>query len=284
MDPMTSLALSGLAGTALGAAGGEVVKKATGQAYDAVTLKVRQHWPFAKEKADDRNGVFRATFGETMHRKVASGRLLESDVEKTLTEPSFYDQLGEAIKAAERTDDEVVYGLLADLLTDSMSQPQTSSFTMSLKIAVDAIGRLNRQHILLCALMQAADGIRPDEADLEGLAEPRMLTWFERSFSHFVEMDVKHYEVSHLMAAQCAALLVGAHDSFSFQTPTPVSRLSPMDPTAVLEVHMSPVYSRVDDLMRGPIAHHILTPAGVVVGGYAFAYLNKTQPNWGDWH
>ena len=281
MEPLTIVAISG----AVGGVAGKFVEKAWDQGEKWLSVYFKDHAPKANEKARENSLDFLAELArrvQTLEKQ--RGTAAASVVEDSLNHPDFSVLLQKAMISSAQTDNKQKHELLARLVADRLTKEPDSLFSLSSKLACDAVPMLNVGHMKILGLLTDLIMVRPvplvDPSQPKELASIRFQRWLITRLTVYQALTFTNMDFLHLESLSCLKwdLIVSRslQETLSFPKETGIT----FDYKSFSD---SAVGKKIETLWESGLNHALPTTVGQLIGVYITDMLSGTTTSLDTW-
>lgn len=281
MEPLTIVAISG----AVGGVAGKFVEKAWDQGEKWLSNYFKDHAPKARDKARENSLDFLAELArrvQTLEKQ--RGTAAASVVEDSLNHPDFSVLLQKAMISSAQTDNKQKHELLARLVADRLTKEPDSLFSLSCKLACDALPMLNVRHMKILGLLTDLIMVRPvplvDPSQPKELASVRFQRWLTTRLTVYQDLTFTNIDFLHLESLSCLKWDLIASRSLQETLSFPKEAGITFDYKSFSD---SAVGKKVETLWESGLNHALPTTVGQLIGVYVTDMLSGTATSLDTW-
>ena len=207
VDPFSLVA----AAAAVGGATSKFVEKAWDAGENWISSYFANHGAKAKEKAKKNSLEFLSELAKKVGDLEKKDEKNKKLIEEALSNPDFSILLQKAILSSAQTENKQKYELLARLVSDRLAVDPESIYSLTSKLAVDAISVMNANQLKLLALIMNVHHITPKSipADIKSQEDfdDYVLKWLESRFEKLLDVEFLDLDLHHLEALSCLTIM-----------------------------------------------------------------------------
>jgi len=279
MEPLSIILIS----AAAGGIAGKFVEKAWDSGEKWLSSYFKDHAPKAREEAEQNSLDFLSQLAERVklleHQKEENKKLIE----ESLNHPDFSVLLQKAIISSAQTDDKQKHELLARLVSDRLTKGSESLFTLSSKLACDAVSMLNMRQMKILGLLTTIMVVRPRPFPPPEIPKEIFNIWFvnwlEQRLSAYQDLTLHDTDLLHLEALSCVRVSIGSRNLQKILSPSQESGFA-FDYKAFSTTEVG---KKVKELWESDLKHALPTTVGQVIGIYVSDMLTNTSTSFDGW-
>lgn len=276
MDSLSLIAF----GAAVGGGTGKFVEKAWDSGEKWIKSYFKNHKDIVQQRATENSLDFLTELANRIKILEDEKFISIEGIEVAQDHPEFSAILQKALLTSAQTDEKGKHQLLASLVSERLASEPQSTFSLSAKMACDAIAFMTQNQITLLALLIALDymGPAPELGADRPTKEAEVNAWFEQHIKRFESFELGSQDLDHLESLSCLRNSSQVHRG-----------MMPIRVINEVEIKYNDFSNPALGKKMGQLYFNLrqtgvqLTTTGKVIGYTAFSLMEGARPDFSEW-